>query len=79
MFQFFPVFAWLAPATSLTMLVMLTAAGELRWRAGVFSIALFLLALSGQVFSSSALISAAALALQTLLAIGLIARWRLSV
>ena len=79
MFQFFPVFAWLAPATSLTMLVMLTAAGELRWRARTLSIALFLLALSGQFLSSSALISAAALALQTLLAIGLIARWRLSV
>jgi hypothetical protein len=70
---------WLAAATSTVMLVMLAAAGDLRARSGGAMIALFLIAAYCQFFSGSAIGSAAGLALQTLLAISLIVRWRLSI
>jgi hypothetical protein len=76
--QLFPFVAWLAAATSVVMLVLLAAAGELRARNGGIFIALFLIAAWWQFFSTSALGSAAGLALQTLLAISLIVLWRLS-
>jgi hypothetical protein len=74
----FPFLVWLAPATSLTMLGMLAASGELRARWGTVSIALFLFAAYLQFFSLSAVVRAAGLGLQTLLAIALIVRWRLA-
>jgi hypothetical protein len=74
----FPFAGWLAAVTSLVMLVILAAAGELRVRSGAVSIVLFLLAAYGQFFSGSAGVAAAGLGLQTLLAVGLIIRWRLA-
>jgi hypothetical protein len=76
--QFFPFVGWLAAATSVTMLAMLAAAGELRARGAAFVVALFVTAAYCQFFSASAIVSAAGLGLQTLLAIALIVRWRLS-
>jgi hypothetical protein len=70
---------WLAAATSMAMLVMLAAAGELRARSGAALIATFLIGAYCQFFSGSAIVGAAGLALQTLLAISLIVRWRLSI
>ena len=70
---------WLAAATSLAMLVMLATAGELRPRGGAIFVTLFVIAASCQFLSASAIVGAAGLALQTLLAIALIVRWRLSV
>jgi hypothetical protein len=78
MLLLFPLAAWLAAATSIVMLVMLAVAGELRVRSGAAMIALFLIGAYCQFFSGSAIVSAAGLTLQTLLAISLIVRWRLS-
>jgi hypothetical protein len=76
--QLFPFVTWLAAATSLAMFAMLAAAGDLRARTGAALIVLFLIAAYAQFFSGSAIVAAAGLALQTLLAISLIVRWRLS-
>jgi hypothetical protein len=76
--EFFPVVGWLAVATSGVMLLMLAAAGELRVKSGGTFIPLFLIAAWCQFFSDSPLLRAAGLGLQTLLAISLIVRWRLS-
>jgi hypothetical protein len=76
--QLFPFVTWLAAATSVVMLVLLAATGELQARSGTVAIALFLIGTYCQFFSGSAIVSAAGLALQTLLAVGLIVRWRLS-
>lgn len=78
MLQLFPFAAWLAVATSAVMLVMLYAAGELRGRGGAFAVAWFLVAASCQFAGDSQVIVALGLALQTLLAIGLIVRWRMT-
>lgn len=78
MLLFFPFVAWLAAATSVVMLVMLYAAGELRGRSGSFAVALCLVAASCQFAGDSQVIIVLGLALQTLLAIGLILRWRMS-
>jgi hypothetical protein len=76
--QFFPFVGWVAAATSVAMFVMRAAAGELRARTGAALIVLFLIAVYAQFFSGSAIAGAAGLAFQTLLAISLIVRWRLS-
>jgi hypothetical protein len=76
--QFFPFLTWLAAATSLTTLAMLAAAGDLRPRAGAIVVALFLIAAYCQFASTSAIVAAAGLGLQTVLAIALIVRWRLN-
>jgi hypothetical protein len=60
-------------------LIVLAAAGELRAGSGAAAIALFAIAAWCQFHSTSAMVSAAGLGLQTLLAIALIVRWRLSV
>ena len=74
----FPFVAWLASATSVTLLAMLLASGELRPRGGVLVLAWLLAAAYCQFLGGSALVAAVGLALQTVLAIGLIVRWRLS-
>lgn len=78
MLQLFPFLGWLAVGTSVTLLVMLFAGGDLRPRSGALVLACLLAAAYGQFFGSSAVIAAGGLVLQTLLAIGLIVRWRLT-
>jgi hypothetical protein len=77
--QLFPFVALLAPATSVAMLLMLYAADELRLRFGVPATMWFAVAAWCQFFGGSPVVGAAGLALQTLLAVVLIVRWRLSV
>jgi len=78
MLQLFPFVTLLAAATSLAMLIMLAAAGELRLPTGAAAAALFLGAAYCQFLSGSPGLAAAGLGVQTLLAIALIVRWRLS-
>jgi hypothetical protein len=75
--QLFPFLAWLAAATSVVVLLMLAAAGELRLGSGLLLAGAVLAAGCCQFWARSALLSAAGLAVQTLLAIALIVRWRL--
>ena len=77
MIQLFPFVVYLAPITSAVLLLMLGSAGELRWRAGLAVVVIFAAAVYCQLFGPSALIAAAGLGLQTLLAIYLLVRWRL--
>jgi hypothetical protein len=77
--EFFPLIGWFAGGTTLAMLAMLAAAGDLRGRSAAVLIALFLMAAYAQFFSGSVIARAVGLTLQTLLAISLIVRWRLSV
>lgn len=78
MLQLFPFARWLAIVTSLVMVTLLATTGELGWRRGALA-ALWLLAAGYcQFFGPSAAIAAVGLALQTLLAIYLILRWRLT-
>lgn len=77
MFPFFGWVAWLATATSVVMIVMLAVAGELRVRPGAIAVVWFAIAAYAQFFSRSAIGTAAGLALQTLLAVWLLAWWRL--
>jgi hypothetical protein len=76
--QLFPFVVYLASIVSVVLLVMLAAAGELRWRAGLALGATFAVAAYCQFLGGSPLIAAGGLGLQTLLAIYLIVRWRLS-
>jgi hypothetical protein len=76
--QLFPFAAWLATATSVVMLVLLHVMGELTGRAGAFAVAWFLVAASCQFAGDSQAIVMIGLGLQTLLAIGLIVRWRMT-
>ena len=78
MLQLFPFVVYLAPITSLVLFVMLASAGELRWRAGLALGAIFAVAAYYQFLGGSAIVAALGLGLQTLLAIYLIVRWRLS-
>ena len=75
---FYPYAAWLAPITSLVMLGMLTAAGELHPRGAAPLITLFLVAGYWQLFSASPVVAALGLGLQTVLAVALVVRWRWS-
>jgi hypothetical protein len=75
---FFPFLVWLAAATSVTLMVMLAAAGELRVRSGLVAVTVFLVAAYCQFFTASAMSRAAGLALQTALAVALIVWWRLA-
>ena len=68
--------SWLATATSIVVMVMLAAAGDLTVRSGIVPGALILLAAYGQFFAGSPLIAAAGLGLQTLVAVYLLVRWR---
>jgi hypothetical protein len=76
MLEFFPVVGWVATAASVVAIVMLSAAGELRPR-GLMAAVIWLLAAGYcQFFGGSAAMSAIGLTLQTLLAVGLMMRWR---
>jgi hypothetical protein len=76
MLQLFPFVTWLAAGTSLVMLVLLGASGELGRLSAVASAAWLLIAGGCQFLGRSAIVSAIGLCLQTLLAIYLILRWR---
>ena len=69
--------SWLAAATSIVVLVMLAASGDLTLRTGAVVGVLILLAAYAQFFSGSPLVRAAGLGLQTLVAVYLLVRWRL--
>ena len=69
--------AWLATAASIVTFVMLAASGDLNLRSACVLGVLIILAGYAQFFSGSALISAAGLGLQTLVAVSLLVRWRL--
>ena len=68
----------LAILTSIVMLVLLIAIGEVGLRGGVLLAALLLAAGYAQFFGASMAIGVAGLGCQTLLAIYLIVRWRLT-
>jgi hypothetical protein len=68
----------LATLTSIVMLVLLLATGEVRLRGGVLLAALFLAAGYAQFFGASPGVSVIGLGCQTLLAVYLIVRWRLA-
>lgn len=79
MLQLVPFATWLAAATSLALLAMLVGAGELRLLGAAVVVGLFLGAAYCQFLSGSTGLAAAGLGVQTVLAIALIVRWRLSV
>jgi len=74
----FPFAGWLAAATSVIMLALLHALGELPPRQRAVLAGCLLLAGYCQFFASSPLVAAGGLALQTALAIYLTVRWRLT-
>jgi len=76
--QIFPITAWLAAITSAVLLAVLWNLGELGRRSLAVLLGWFLLAGYCQFLAGSAVVSAVGLLLQTLLAIYLILRWRLS-
>jgi hypothetical protein len=78
MLQLVPFAQWLAPITTLVMLAMLAAAGELHPRGTAVLLAIFLVAAYCQFFSPSPVVAALGLGLQTLLAVALVVRWRWS-
>jgi hypothetical protein len=76
--QLFPFAGFLAIATSIVALVMLCSLGDLRPRAGILLCAGVAAAGYCQFFAPSAVIALAGLAGQTVLAIYLVVRWRLT-
>jgi len=76
--QIFPFLSLVAPAASLVLLVMLIAAGEIGPRGMAVAVSWMLAAGYCQFFPASPVMSATGLALQTLLAVGLTVRWRLT-
>ena len=78
MLQIFPFLAWVAVVTSTVLLALLWSLGDLgRGGAGVL-LGWFLLAVYFQFLGASALLQAAGLVLQTVLAICLLIRWKAS-
>jgi hypothetical protein len=77
MFVVFPWLPWLAAIVSGVLLVALWVECELSGRGGTILIAWFLVAAYCQFFTLSAGVSVAGLALQTILAIYLIIRWKI--
>jgi hypothetical protein len=76
--QIVPFLAWVAVVTSAVLLALLWSLGDLgRGGAGVL-LGWFLLAVWFQFLGASALLQAAGLALQTLLAVCLLIRWKAS-
>ena len=74
--QIFPFLAWVAVVTSTVLLALLWSLGDLgRGGAGVL-LGWFLLAVYFQFLGASALLQAAGLVLQTVLAICLLIRWK---
>ena len=78
MLQLFPFLGWLAPIASGTLLVILWNVGELRRRTAMALVVVFLGAGYLQFLGSSSVVCASGRAIQTLLAIYLIVRWRQS-
>ncbi len=77
MLSLFPFVGWLAAATSVVLLAMLWSSGDLGAGPGLAAIA-WLLGAGYCQLSGHWAISAIGLAMQTLLAITLIVRWRLA-
>jgi hypothetical protein len=76
MLQLFPFAGWLAVVTSLAALTVLSALGDVQRRSGIILFVWWLVAAYCQFFGSSAIVAAIGLALQTVLAIYLVLRWR---
>ncbi len=76
MLEIFPFLVWLATVASAVLLAVLWKSGELRPGTLGLLLGWFLVAGYCQFFASSALVSAIGRALQTILAIFLILRWR---
>jgi hypothetical protein len=78
MIQLFPFAAWIALLTSVGFLIMLWTAGELAPGLGAVLVGCLLAAGYCQFFGPSVVVSAIGLVLQTLLAVYLIVRWKLT-
>lgn len=78
MLQLFPFAGWLAIGTSFGVLVALCALGDVGRRSGTILLAWLVLAGYCQFLVPSSIVAAVGLALQTMLAIYLIVRWRLT-
>ena len=78
MIQFIPFIDWLAALTSITLLIVLWRAADIGQLEAAVLGAWFATAAGVQVFSDSFLATRVALALQTVLAVYLIIRWRMS-
>lgn len=74
----FPWLAWIAALTSVTLLIVMWTSGDLAPRALAVLAGCVLLSGYCQFSSSSAPVAACGLSLQTLVAIYLIIRWKLS-
>lgn len=77
MLLFFPFLTWLAPITSGIFLIVHWRAGERSPVTMAVAIVWFVVAVYLQFFAHSAVVGAAGLAIQTLLAVTLVALWRL--
>jgi hypothetical protein len=76
--QFIPLIDWLAALTSITLLIVLWRAADIGQLEAAVLAVWFAASAGVQVFSDSFLATRIALALQTVLAVYLIIRWRLS-
>ena len=76
--QIFPFLGWLAAITSGVLIVVLWTASEVTRRAGAVLVVWFLVAGLCQFRGASAFSTTAGLVLQTVLAIYLILRWKVS-
>ena len=74
----FPFVVYLAAVTSAVLLAALYWLGDLPTRTGAFLAVIFAAATYCQFFGPSAVIAALGLGVQTMLAIYLLVRWRLS-
>ena len=78
MLPILPFLTWLAAITSAVLLVFLWDLGVLRRFSLVITIGVFLVAGYCQFFSGSPMVAALGVALQTMLAVYLMARWKFS-
>lgn len=78
MLSFLPFLTWLAAITSAVLLVFLWDLGVLRRLSLVITVGVFLVAGYCQFVSGSPMVAALGVALQTILAVYLMARWKLS-
>ena len=78
MLLIFPWLAWLAVITSGVLLIMLSAAGELGRRGASVLVVWFFVAAYCQFLGATPVVVTAGLVLQTVLAIYLIIRWKVS-
>ena len=78
MLLIFPWLAWLAVITSAVLLVMLSGVGALGRREASVLVVWFFVAAYGQFLGATAVVVTAGLVLQTVLAIYLVIRWKLS-